>query len=115
MLDRLGLKSEGNNQQHHELQTVVSNFVENCIGSVEREKNTVEYDRKYEELFQSMCKDKGRDKESSSSAIFVSPLTQLEHINRLPEVGLWRIYRQGRLLLKYISLSCEKVVLHPLF
>ena len=53
LLDRLGLKEQlktkSNNQ---ELQIIVNNFLENCIGTVNRKANTEEYDLIYDSAYQ---------------------------------------------------------------
>jgi hypothetical protein len=58
---------------------VVNNFVENCIGSVNRTVNTEEYNQLYDAAFQERAKGKA----AAQASIYVSELTELEKLQKL--------------------------------
>jgi alcohol dehydrogenase class IV len=57
LLDRLGLREHLKiKTSNQELEIVVNNFLENCVGTVNRAANTEEYDLIYDHLYQERAK-----------------------------------------------------------
>jgi hypothetical protein len=74
LLDRLGLKEQiKKKSRHQELEIVVNNFLENCIGTVDRKSNTEEYDQ----LFDGAYQEKAKAFQQAKGTIFISELTEL--------------------------------------
>jgi hypothetical protein len=90
---------------------VVNNFLEHCIGTVDRKANTEQYDLIYDSGYQ----EKVKNFQNNSGTIFISELTELEKIRMVPDTGLWVLYRRLRLICKYVSMLCQKIVQHALF
>lgn len=112
LLDRLGLKTQTTAaSRNQELEIVVNNFVENCIGSVNRPVNTEEYNLLYDPAYQ----ERARARTPAAASIYVSELTELEKLQKLEERGVEGAYRRVRVGLKYVSLACERIVGHMLF
>ena len=101
----------GAGKQNHDLQLVVNNFVENCIETVDHVANIEEYDQEYDGHYQ----DKLKGLEQPVCSIYVSELTQLESILRLPERGLTVLYKGIRVGMRYCSMASERIVQHPIF
>lgn len=73
-MERLGLnKKKETEHRNQSLEIVVNNFLENCIGTVDRKVNTEEYDNLYNTAYQEKIKTAPK----SYSSIYISELTQL--------------------------------------
>lgn len=73
--------------------------------------NIEEYEQEYDGHYQ----DKLKGLDQPVCSIYVSELTQLESILRLPEKGFTVIYKGIRLGMRYCSMACERIVQHPIF
>lgn len=75
LLDRLGLREQLKiKSSNQELELVVNNFLEHCIGTVDRKANTQQYDLLYDQAYQEKVK---TAQNHPNSTIFISELTEL--------------------------------------
>lgn len=96
VLSRLGLdKKIEAKENSQELEMLVGNIVENCIGTIDSESNTEEYERMFGEKYNEAAKLKAKN-----TSIIINELTDVEKIELLSDTGLTAIVKEIRLFLK---------------
>lgn len=114
MLNRLGLEQPVKIKDHdQELEMLVGNIVENCVGTIDTESNLDHYEKMYSSEYQEVVKSRGKGQ--SRSSIIVNELNEVEKIELMGDEGALAVIKEGRLFFKRISIICRAIVEHNLF